>query len=112
MGYHRKFIKGYTLITTPMEKLLKNDVVFEWSQECQGSFDTLKANMAYAPILVFPNWNKNFHVHVDASSISLGIVLAQSCEGNIDHPISFASRKLSTAEKNYTTCYRDFHPTR
>ena len=46
-------------------------------------------------------------MHVDASSIALGIVLAQSGEGNIDHPISFASRKLSTAEKNYTTTERE-----
>ena len=41
-------------------------------------------------------------MHVDASSISLGTMLAQSGAGNIDHPISFASRKLSAAEKNYT----------
>ena len=59
--------------------------------------------MVTAPILVFPDWNKEFHVHVDASSIALGIVWVQLGEGNIDHPIAFASRKLSTAEKNYTT---------
>ncbi len=44
---------------------------------------------------------------MDASSIALGIVLAQSREGNIDHPISFASRKLSTVEKNYTATERE-----
>ena len=37
----------------------------------------------------------------------MGIVLAQSDEGNIDHPIAFASRKLSIAEKNYTTTERE-----
>ena len=57
-GYYRKFIKGYAAITTPMEKLLKKDVVFIWSPECQGSFDTLKAKMASKPILVYPYWNK------------------------------------------------------
>ena len=41
------------MITTPMEKLLKKDAVFVWSQECQGSFDTLKEKMDFAPILVF-----------------------------------------------------------
>ena len=40
-GYYRKFIKGYTAITAPMEKLLKKDVAYEWCQEFQGSFDTL-----------------------------------------------------------------------
>ena len=102
-GYYRKFIKGYAQITTPMEKQLKKDIWFEWTPECQASLDILKEKMVTSPILVFPDWNKDFHVHVDASSIALGIVLAQSGEGNIDHPISFASRKLSTAEKNYTT---------
>ena len=34
-GYYRKFIKGYAQITTPMEKLLKHDVKFIWTEECQ-----------------------------------------------------------------------------
>jgi hypothetical protein len=42
-------------------------------------------------------------VHVDASSTTLGTILSQPCEGDINHPIAFASNKLSTMEKNYTT---------
>jgi hypothetical protein len=34
-------------------------------------------------------------------------VLSQPREGELDHLISFASRKLSTAEKNYTTTERE-----
>jgi len=41
--------------------------------------------------------------HVDASCIALGAVLTQAGEGEMDHPIAFASRKLSKAEKNYST---------
>jgi hypothetical protein len=86
-----------------MEKILKKDCQFSWTEECQQSFDTLKQKMVTAPILVFRDWSKEFHVHVDASSIALGVVLTQPGEGDIDHPLSFASRKLSTAEINYTT---------
>jgi hypothetical protein len=40
-------------------------------------------------------------VHVDASSIALGAVLAQPGEGDIDHPLAFSRRKLSIAKVNY-----------
>ena len=90
-----------------MEKLLKKDATYEWTEECQGIFDTLKAKMASTPILVFPDWDKEFHAHIDASSITLGVVLAQLGEGDLDHPITYASRKLSFAEQNYTTMERE-----
>ena len=63
--------------------------------------------MASTPILVFPDWNKEFHVHVDASSTALGVVLAKLGEGDLDHPIAYASRKLSFAERKYTTTKRE-----
>ena len=75
-GYYRKFIKGYAQITVPMEKLLKHDMKFQWTQECQQSLDILKEKMVTTPILVFLDWKFPFHVHVDASSIALGVILA------------------------------------
>jgi hypothetical protein len=90
-----------------MENILKKHCQFHWIEECQQSFDTLKQKMVISPILVFPDWSKEFHVHVDASSIALGVVLAQLGTGCIDHPLTFASRKLSTAEINYTTTERE-----
>jgi hypothetical protein len=106
-GYYTKFIKEYAQITTPMEKLLKKEAKFQWNKDYQKGLDTLKQKMATAPILIFPYWNKEFHVHVDALSITLGIVLSQPGEGDIDHPITFTSRKLSIEEKNYTTTKRE-----
>ena len=107
IGYYRKFIKGYAHITAPMEKLLKHDAKYEWTEECQKSLDILKEKMVIAPILVFPYWKRSFHVHVDASSISLGIILAQPRDGGIGHPIAFARRKLSSTKKNFTTTKRE-----
>jgi hypothetical protein len=63
--------------------------------------------MVTAPILVFPDWTKEFHVHVDASSIALGVVLAQPGGGDIDHPLSFVSRKISITKINYITTERE-----
>ena len=90
-----------------MEKLLKHDVKYKWNEECQKSLDILKDRMVTTPILAFLDRKKIFHVHVDASSITFGIILAQSTEGDIDHPIAFSNRKLLLAEKNHTTTERE-----
>ena len=81
MGYYRKFIKTYAQITAPMEKLLNKDATFCWDEECQHNLDVLKEKMVNALILIFPDWKKEFHVHVDASCIVLGAVLTQVDEG-------------------------------
>lgn len=59
--------------------------------------------MVIVPILVFSDWKKDFHVHVYASYILLGAMLIQPGKEDIDHPIAFASRKLSKVEKSYST---------
>jgi len=59
--------------------------------------------MVTMPIFVFLDWKKEFHVHVFASCIMLGIVLTQEGEGEIHHPIAFTIRNLYKVEKNYST---------
>jgi hypothetical protein len=63
--------------------------------------------MVTTPILVFPEWEKTFHMHVDASTIALGAILAQLGVGDLDHPIAFARRNLSDSEQNYNTIERE-----
>jgi hypothetical protein len=96
-----KFIKGYVQIIVMMEKLLMKDTNFQWNEDCQHSLDMLKEKIVTAPILVFPDWEKQFHVHVDSLTIVIGSILAQPGEVYLDHPIEFTSIKLSKSEKNY-----------
>ena len=107
MGYYKKFIKGYAQITAPMEKLLRKDTKYQRNDECQHCLDTLKEKMVTTPILVFIDWEKTFHLHVYASAIALGAILAQPGAGDLDHPIAFTSRKLSDSEKKYNTTERE-----
>jgi hypothetical protein len=101
--YYCRFIKRYATITTPLEKFLKKFELFRWTPECDKAFDILKEKLSTASIMIFPNWEIEFHVKMDALGIALGSILAQPGEGNMDHPIYFASRKLSQVECNYTT---------
>lgn len=92
----------------PLEKLLKKDMPFLWMEEFQREFDEIKEELVIVQFLVFLDWMKEFHVHVGASFIVLGIVPTQPREGEIDLLIVFASRKLIKAEKNYTMTKREW----
>lgn len=101
-GYYQKFIRQYSDITFPLDELLRQGVEFIWSKECIDSFETLKKKLVEPPILKFPNWLIRFHVHIDASAIAVEAILAQPYD-NVDHPNSYASWKLNSAEHNYST---------
>ena len=68
-----------------MEQLLKKDATYCWNEEWNKSLETLKEKMASNPILVFPKWDIEFHVHVDASCTVLGVVLMQECVESVNH---------------------------
>ena len=36
--YYRRFMKGFSVIASPLTKLLRKGVKFEWSDKCQNSF--------------------------------------------------------------------------
>ena len=107
-GYYRRFIYLYAEIARPMYALL---VVFEWTEDCENAYEKLKLALVSAPILRAPDWNTIFHVHIDASAFAIGCILAQpsnqELERNLDFLVSYASRQLNTAEKNYTTTERE-----
>jgi hypothetical protein len=41
-GYYRRFIKDFSKIAKPMTKLMEKNKAFEWTKECQASFEELK----------------------------------------------------------------------
>jgi hypothetical protein len=75
-SYYRRFIKNFSKIANPLNKLLKKDVPFLWAKEQQLSFDFLKSCLIHAPILVYPDFEKTFILSTDASTFGLGAILA------------------------------------
>jgi hypothetical protein len=54
--------------------------VFNWTDQCELAFTTLKNLHVQAPILVYPSLGlvvTEFSLHTDASGIGLGAVLVQ-----------------------------------
>ena len=97
-GYYRRFVKGFSMIAAPMTSLLQKNVKFECDEECQRSFDKMKAFLTEASVLTQPTCGKEYVIFSDASLNGLGCVLMQ--EGKV---VAYASRQLKPHEKNYPT---------
>jgi ribosomal protein L31 len=101
-NYFRKFISHYSEVAAPLTNLTKKSHAWAWTGKCQDAFEKLKHLLTKAPLLRTPDESKTYRVVTDASDIGLGGVLLQ--EG---HPIAYESRKLNSAEQNYTTTKRE-----
>src|SRR6056300_1273334 len=68
----------------------------------QKAFDTIKRVMARDTLLHYPDFNKPFEIHTDASHRQITAVITQD-----NKPIAFYSRKLRDGQHNYTTTERE-----
>jgi hypothetical protein len=64
VGYYRRFIEGFSKIAKPMTSLLEKGKEFNWTEECQESFDQLRSKLMVAPTLIMPNLQKNFDIYI------------------------------------------------
>ena len=77
VGYYRRFVEGFSKLALPMTRLIRKNTKFDWSEECEQSFQELKKRLASAPVLVIPKGTKGFVIFSDASKRGLGCVLMQ-----------------------------------
>ncbi len=105
-NFFRKYICKYSLLAMPLTCLLKSDVDFLWSPECEQSFQELKAALLSAPILCYPDFNKEFVLTCDASNTAIGYWLGQTDERGL-HAIAFGGRKLAPRETRYNVSERE-----
>jgi len=93
-GYYRKFCHHFSSIAEPLTALLKGGVNFVWSGKCQAAFEEIKLILHSEPILLAPDFDKQFKLYVDASDIGLGAMLLQEDEEGHDHSICFFFKKV------------------
>ncbi|GJS25231.1 putative reverse transcriptase domain-containing protein [Tanacetum coccineum] len=77
VGYYRRFIEGFSLISKPLTKLTQKDKKYEWGKEEEEAFQTLKQKLCSASILALPEGTEYFVVYCDVSLKGYGAVLMQ-----------------------------------
>ncbi|GFS88613.1 transposon Tf2-9 polyprotein [Trichonephila clavipes] len=105
-SWFRRYIQDFVKISRPLSYLTKKKVKWQWGFDQQNAFQTLKNSLTTPPVLKKEDGTKPYIIRTDASNYALGAVLLQG-EGSDEHPIEYASRLLTPAERNYSTTERE-----
>ena len=106
-GYYRRFVQDFAHIARPLHRLTERLATFMWTDECQGSFDELRRVLTSAPVLAYPDFNRQFILDTDASDTGIGAVLSQVDEGGRERVIAYGSRLLTKPERRYCVTRRE-----
>ena len=101
-SYYQRFIRNFAQIAEPLRELTHKNSTFQWTEPCEAAIVMLKKKLTSAPVLAFPSFDKPFTVETDASISGIGAALSQTQEDGKLHPVAYASRALTPAERNYS----------
>ncbi|XP_063060131.1 uncharacterized protein LOC134453222 [Engraulis encrasicolus] len=78
-GYYRRFISNFASIAAPLTELTtkRHSRMVGWNPAAEAAFIGLKEALCSSPVLVAPDFKREFIVQTDASEVGLGAVLAQ-----------------------------------
>lgn len=105
VGYYRNFILNFAKKASPLFKLLKQDVPWEWTPACQEAFEYLRDSLVKEPVCAHYDASKEHAIFVDACAKGIGAILKQEEEDEkgkkIWKVVSYWGRSLLPAETRY-----------
>jgi hypothetical protein len=103
--YVRMFIKNFSNIAAPLRKLTWKEAKWDWTDDCQKSFEQLKKIVGVDITLKKLDYGKNagkIKLSVDSSKIAAGAVLSQEDSKGMDRPVLYESVVFSRRESSYS----------
>ena len=102
LNFYSKHLPNASTVLAPLHKLLCKNILWKWGPAEELAFNKAKDLLVSDSLLVHFHPAKQLLVSCDASPYGVGAVLAHKMQDGSERPISYASRTLSAAEKNYS----------
>ena len=102
MNFYRDMWQKRSELFAPLTVLTSKNVKYYWKDEHQRCFEAIKRVIGREVLLGYSDFNVLFEIHTDASKFQFGAVISQKGK-----PIAFYSRKMNSAQQNYTTTEKE-----
>ena len=86
----------------PLNSLLKTSTPWNWTEQCEQAFKEAKDKLTSAAVLAHYDPQLPLHLAGDVSAYGVGAVISHVFPDGSERPVAYASRTLSTSERNYS----------
>lgn len=107
VNFYGSFIPSLSTKLAALHNLLRNDVEWKWTDECESAFRNVKECLCSSPVLAHYDPKLPLVVACDASPYGIASILSHRYPDKSERPIAFASRALTESEKNYAQIDRE-----
>jgi hypothetical protein len=101
INFLRRFVSNFVELVKHITTMLRKGNEVKWTTEPRKSFNQIKQALTKSPVLISPDYSKDFLIFSFASFETVVIVLLQNNVEGMEQPISFFSRALRDAEVRY-----------
>lgn len=102
ISFYGRFIKSMSALREPLDRLLKKDTPFNWSQECENAFNKFKELLNSNLMLTHYDPALPITVAADASQKGIGAVAYHTFPDGSIKAFHHASRRLTDTEQRYS----------
>ena len=112
LNYYRQFIPAFSDLMHPIQKLLKKNVKFEWTEEYDKAFKTAKETLMRDPILYHPDPNTPWIIQTDTSkTVFAGMLLQPHTHKGIKQevPVTFIPYNFISTQEAWSATECEFY---
>jgi hypothetical protein len=100
-NFLRRFVSNFVELVKYITTMLRKGNEIKWNVESHNYFDQINKSLNEDPVLINPDYSKDFLIFSFASFDTIAVVLLQKNVEGLEHPISFFSRALRDVELKY-----------
>jgi transposase InsO family protein len=102
-NYYGRFIPQFADLTCKLRTKTREEAEWSWDVDDDAVLDNLKKALASPPVLAFFDTKASKTIlSCDASDTAIAAVLSQVNSNGLERPVAYASRVLTSCEKNYS----------
>ena len=102
-GANADFMEGFAQFTAPLRNLMKDDVQFQWTPECQQSFEQVKAMLTEDTVMAYFDPQRKTRLKTDAGPGGMAATMKQyDPRTKRWRPVTYRSRAFTDTESRYS----------